>query len=148
MARQEMIQEIGLLDEDFFLFSEESDWCKRAHAKGWACAYVPNVSIHHLLGRCRAIQAHSFSEYHFHRSRLLFFLKHYPCSHAVAVAFTYIICGFWGLLFELAKLPVHLCKGKSFNQDCLPVAYAPLKAVWNVLKDRWIKPLKTRSTAR
>lgn len=148
MARQEMISDIGLLDEDFFLFSEESDWCKRAQANNWACVYVPDVSIHHLLGKCRAIQVHSFSEYHFHRSRLLFFLKHCPCLHAVAVAVIYIICGAWGLLFELAKLPVNLCMGKSFHQDCLPVAYAPMKAVWHVLKERWIKPLETRSTAR
>jgi GT2 family glycosyltransferase len=51
IARSAAIQEVGLLDEDFFMYSEEKDWCRRFHAAGWDVRHLPVMSIIHHTGR-------------------------------------------------------------------------------------------------
>jgi GT2 family glycosyltransferase len=48
MLRREMLDQIGLLDEDFFMFSEEIDLCHRAKQAGWKVVYVPEAHVIHL----------------------------------------------------------------------------------------------------
>lgn len=47
LARAEMVEAIGLLDESFFLLGEEVDWCLRAQQAGWGVGYVPGSKILH-----------------------------------------------------------------------------------------------------
>jgi N-acetylglucosaminyl-diphospho-decaprenol L-rhamnosyltransferase len=42
--------EVGLLDERFFMYSEELDWCRRFRARGWRVVYVPSAEVMHLEG--------------------------------------------------------------------------------------------------
>lgn len=51
LARREAIQAAGLLDERFFLYSEEPDLCLRIRAAGWEVRHVPIVTILHHAGR-------------------------------------------------------------------------------------------------
>ncbi len=48
LLRGEMLQEIGLFDEVFFLYFEETDLCKRAAAAGWQCWYQPQSRVVHI----------------------------------------------------------------------------------------------------
>lgn len=48
MARKAMLDEIGLLDENFFMFGEEVDLCYRAHQDGWRVCLVPSDPVLHL----------------------------------------------------------------------------------------------------
>jgi GT2 family glycosyltransferase len=50
MIRCEAFNDIGLLDERFFMYSEEKDWCYRARLKGWPVAFYPGTEIVHLHG--------------------------------------------------------------------------------------------------
>jgi GT2 family glycosyltransferase len=50
LVRREAIDEVGLLDEDFFLFSEETDWCYRFRAAGWAVLFTPDAEFVHVYG--------------------------------------------------------------------------------------------------
>ena len=50
MARAEAINDIGLLDEDFFFFGEETDWCRRFHEAGWGLRFAPVGEITHHGG--------------------------------------------------------------------------------------------------
>jgi len=47
MVRSETVEQIGLLDESFFLFLEETDWCYRMKQKGWKTYYTPDAQIIH-----------------------------------------------------------------------------------------------------
>ncbi|MBM3263390.1 MAG: glycosyltransferase family 2 protein [candidate division Zixibacteria bacterium] len=49
MVRRQMVEETGLLDERFFLYSEDVDWCLRACRAGWEVYLLPDIkAIHHL----------------------------------------------------------------------------------------------------
>jgi N-acetylglucosaminyl-diphospho-decaprenol L-rhamnosyltransferase len=50
-ARAEAIAAIGPMDERFFLYSEEIDWCLRAHQAGWDVRHLPLMTVTHHAGR-------------------------------------------------------------------------------------------------
>jgi GT2 family glycosyltransferase len=49
LLRRSMLDDIGLLDEDFFLIYEDSDLCFRAQLRGWQCCYAPEAVVYHKL---------------------------------------------------------------------------------------------------
>lgn len=51
LARREMIDEIGGLDEGYFMYFEDVDWSLRAHRAGWEVRYVPEPVVIHEVGR-------------------------------------------------------------------------------------------------
>jgi len=50
LVRREATEEVGLLDEDFFLFSEETDWCYRFRRAGWQVLFFPGAECVHVGG--------------------------------------------------------------------------------------------------
>jgi GT2 family glycosyltransferase len=48
--RSEVLQQIGLLDEGFFMYGEDLDLCYRAHQAGWKIRYIPDTQIIHFKG--------------------------------------------------------------------------------------------------
>ena len=50
LVRREAIAEVGVLDEDFFLFSEETDWCYRFRQAGWQVLFYPGAECVHVRG--------------------------------------------------------------------------------------------------
>ncbi len=49
-VRREAIEEIGLMDENFFMYAEDIDWCKRFNNAGWKVVYYPLVEALHYGG--------------------------------------------------------------------------------------------------
>lgn len=54
IARQDAIAEVGLMDERYFLYVEDTDWCRRFWEKGWKVWYVANVELVHFHERLSA----------------------------------------------------------------------------------------------
>jgi GT2 family glycosyltransferase len=50
LVRREAIDRVGPLDEDFFLFSEETDWCYRFRRAGWKVLFFPGAEFVHVGG--------------------------------------------------------------------------------------------------
>lgn len=75
MVRRSTLNEIGLLDEDFFMFSEEIDLCHRAFMAGWKVIHVPTTRVIHIKGGSTGIIAKRILM--LYRSKLQFFAKHY-----------------------------------------------------------------------
>jgi len=50
LVRREAVDAVGPLDEDFFLFSEEVDWCYRFRAAGWKVLFFPGAEFVHVGG--------------------------------------------------------------------------------------------------
>jgi len=50
LVRREAIEQIGVMDERFFMYGEETDWCYRFYKAGWKILFTPGASIIHLHG--------------------------------------------------------------------------------------------------
>jgi len=49
MVRKEAMADVGVLDEDYFIFLEETDWCFRMYKKGWKVYHVPDAEVFHFI---------------------------------------------------------------------------------------------------
>ncbi len=67
LVRRKAIDDVGLLDEQFFMYWEDADWCKRMWANGWKVAYFPKASIVHHVG-CSSGMCPLRSIIEFHKS--------------------------------------------------------------------------------
>ncbi|RKN82175.1 glycosyltransferase family 2 protein [Paenibacillus ginsengarvi] len=76
MVRREAIEQVGLLDESFFMYFEDTDWCYRIQEAGWINYYYPKTQItHYKRGSSRGRPFRI--AYEFHRAMKLFYDKHY-----------------------------------------------------------------------
>ena len=75
MVRREAIEEVGWLDEDYFLFLEETDWCYRMKEAGWKVYHVPRAEIYHFQGKSAEGRIEK-AKIEYYRSRYRFFRKH------------------------------------------------------------------------
>jgi GT2 family glycosyltransferase len=75
MVRREAIEQIGLLDETFFMYGEDLDWAKRIHEAGWKIMYYPAVQVLHI--KRAASRQNKRAQFEFVRALWLFYNKHY-----------------------------------------------------------------------
>jgi GT2 family glycosyltransferase len=50
LVRRDAVEEVGLMDEGYFMYAEEADWCYRFWRSGWRCLFTPRARIMHLEG--------------------------------------------------------------------------------------------------
>lgn len=77
MMRRETIEEVGLLDESFFIYHEELDWCCRVKDAGWKISYLPQAQIIHY--RSRSYEKGSLWIFlEGYKSWFIYLRKHFP----------------------------------------------------------------------
>jgi hypothetical protein len=75
-VRRSLLDEIGLLDEGYFMYIEDVDLCQRVHRAGYRVVYLPQVSVIHHIGRSsrtlpsRSILARHRSMWHYYKKYL------------------------------------------------------------------------------
>lgn len=89
LVRREAIARVGLLDESFFMYFEDNDWCLRIRQAGWHVIYYPKVEVTHLGGQSIAKNPGASSAYG--RSLRRFYAKHYG-----SLATGILRLGLWG----------------------------------------------------
>jgi len=72
LVRREAADAVGLFDEDFFMFSEETDWCYRFRAAGWEVYFYPGAEVVHVGGASHGGRMYEENL----RGHLRFFAKH------------------------------------------------------------------------
>ena len=93
LVRREAVAQVGLLDERFFMYCEEVDWCWRIKGAGWRIYCLPRAEVVHLGGR----SAQQFREEMFvalWRSRYQLFAKHYGPLYRRAIRLI-VAAGLW-----------------------------------------------------
>lgn len=76
MIRREVYEQVGGLDEDFFMYGEDIDWCYRIKKSGWKIYYVPSTQIIHFKGE--STRRSSVDEIRvFYDAMKIFVKKHY-----------------------------------------------------------------------
>jgi GT2 family glycosyltransferase len=74
MVREEAMGEVCILDEDYFIFLEETDWCFRMHENGWKVYHVPDARVIHLSGHSKRKSPWE-SQIEYYKSLYMFFRK-------------------------------------------------------------------------
>ncbi len=81
LVRREVINKVGLLDEAFFMYGEDIDWCYRIRKAGWKIRFYPHVVIIHKKHQSGLAHADSQLRFntqkHFYDAMKLFYNKHY-----------------------------------------------------------------------
>lgn len=77
LYRRTMLDEIGLLDEDFFMYAEDADLNWRAQRAGWKCLSVPTARVRHVAS-ATSIEGSRFKAYHLSRNKIWLLIKNVP----------------------------------------------------------------------
>jgi N-acetylglucosaminyl-diphospho-decaprenol L-rhamnosyltransferase len=106
LVRREAAEQVGWLDPDFFVYSDETDFCKRLHDAGWRILFVPQARAVHRDQLSTDAVAMRRRIVEFHRNRDLYFRKHrMPVARAL-----WRVCWTWAYLVRAAAavvLPGH-----------------------------------------
>lgn len=88
LVRRELVEEIGMLDADYFLYWEEVEWCVRARKMGWRICHVPQAKLWHKgVKQYSNYQPKPYVTYYVTRNHLYTLLKHQAPWRAYAAAF-------------------------------------------------------------
>jgi len=86
MIRRQVFESIGLMDETYFLYYEETDFCLQANRMGWECWYVPTGRVMHIAGESTGVTSREgppkrLPQYMFD-SRRYYFVKNHGWFYA------------------------------------------------------------------
>lgn len=108
MIRREVIDQVGLMDERFFLYFEENDWQKRTQEAGWTLNWLPGVSVIHVGGQSTHTSSVEYLKYLriYIDSAILFYGKHHGflinfLFRAILVSMTLINLLRWPFIYLL-----------------------------------------------
>ena len=101
LVKRDVMEDVGLWDEGYFLHCEDLDWCMRFRQKGWKILFVPDARISHALGACSQSRR-VFVEWHKHKGMLRFYRKFFRHQYP-GVLMGLVVAGIW-LRFGLAAV--------------------------------------------
>ncbi len=90
LVRQDTIKKVGTMDERFFMYGEETDWCYRFKQAGWKILFTPCAEIIHLGGQSAQKKA-TTTVVQLRKSILQFMKKHHgPLTYRIAFLLTVV----------------------------------------------------------
>lgn len=123
LYRREMLDEVGLFDEDYFIYLEDVDLSWRSQLMGWRTVYVPQARVYHVhSGTTR--EASPFKNFHLARNKVWTVVKNYPSPH------------FWLylpliLLYDMGSIPYTLLvRGDTAALRGRLAAFRRLSKIW------------------
>lgn len=91
LVRREVINQVGLLDEEYFMYGEDIDWAYRIRKAGWRIVYNPTVTVLHKKkqsGRANILRKRRVTtEIYFHTYNWLFYKKHFAATYGPVLTF-------------------------------------------------------------
>ena len=95
IVRREVLDQVGPMDERYFLYFEEVDLCRRAQLAGWECWYVPDARIVHFVGKSSGVTARGAvlqrrPRYWF-ASRRRYFVQHHGRAYAALADVAWLV---------------------------------------------------------
>jgi len=130
LIKREVFEKVGLLDEDYFLYEEDVDFCLWAARAGFKLLYVPSAKMWHKIETIPKDRTSPFILYHMARSRIIFLRKNFSWPYFL-----------YGLL-------IHLLLYTPFRFLQIILGSRSLKSVWAWLHGTWAglwQPLQSRS---
>lgn len=109
-VRKEVLDRVGLLDEQYFMYFEETELCYRIKRDGWKIYYLPNTRVIHVQHASARTSKDFFfgeREFHFYRNRLIFFRTHRSRCELVCYRMLAIISALAKLSLSALLLLIH-----------------------------------------
>jgi GT2 family glycosyltransferase len=102
LVRRAVYERVGGLDEGYFMYSEELDWCRRIKEDGWRVVYHPAARVVHHVGKSSE-QAVTARHINFQRAKLRYFRKYHGRVATVVLRLFLLGSYAWQLALEAAK---------------------------------------------
>ncbi len=102
MVPRRVIDLVGVLDEGYFMYSEELDWCRRIVDAGWRVVYFPQAKILHYIGKSSE-QAVTARHINFQRAKLRYFRKYHGRFPTIILRLFLLFNYLWQILLEALK---------------------------------------------
>ena len=112
LYRREMLDEIGLFDESFFLYCEDTDLGLRGRWAAWECLYAPNAVVEHQYSHSSG-KASALKAYYVERNRLFLAVKNLPARELLLSPFYALARYWWHVAYALRGRG----KAAEFQQD-------------------------------
>lgn len=132
LVRSETIRDVGSMDEDYFFYSEETDWCFRIKKKNWKIWYITNAEIYHLGGGS-AKRSSVIQLVRLYQGKLLYFRKNHGEFVSTLLRFGLAIGNALGVLRRLIFIN-WLDRQASFERIA-----NQSKLVWYLLRNQYPK---------
>lgn len=105
IIRRAVLEQAGLIDEQYFMYYEDTDFCLQANKAGWQCWYVPESHVVHLVGQSSGINENQRTtkrrpKYWF-EARRRYFVKNHGWLYAISADIVWIL-GF--ILWQLRRV--------------------------------------------
>jgi len=125
LYRRTMLERIGLFDEEFFLYCEDTDLGLRARWAGWKCLYAPGAVVEHRYSHS-AGRASPLKAYCVERNRLFVVVKNFPAKPLWRSPFVALVRYYWhaASVFE----------GRGAAAEFQREGNSPLRLVWFVVR--------------
>lgn len=93
LVRREVLDDVGLWDEGYFLHCEDLDWCMRLSRKDWKVMFVPDAKVTHLWKVCSRSRP-IFVEWHKHKGMMRFYRKFFRRQNS-GIMMWLVAAGVW-----------------------------------------------------
>jgi GT2 family glycosyltransferase len=104
LVRSDAVRAVGMMDEDYFMYYEETDWCYRFARQGWKMLFWPGAMIIHPDGGGHSSGTQSVRlRVQMQKSMLIFFRKHYGTLHCLLARL--LLSAYTGLRCVALTLP-------------------------------------------
>jgi GT2 family glycosyltransferase len=129
LVRREAMEQVGLLDEGYFLHCDDLDWCMRFRRAGWQILFVPDVEVVHYKGGCSGGKT-LFVEWHKHKGMVRFYRKFFRHQYPLPLM-GLVVAAVWARFGLIAAATVLRRMGGATERHEVP--QVPLSAA-EVLK--------------
>lgn len=130
LVRRQAYEEVGGLDEGYFMYSEEMDWCRQIKDAGWQIVYLPSAVVIHHEGKSSE-QIEAARHVHFQSSKVRYFRKHHGRFQGEALRCFLLLT----YVYQLGREGLKWAAGHK-----RPLRTERIRAYWQVLRSRLRPP--------
>jgi GT2 family glycosyltransferase len=127
LIRSEVLDAAGLLDEEFFIYSEEVDLCTRIRRSGWRLFWVPSAEVIHFGGQSTQ-QVLEDMFLRLYQGKILYFRKH----HSKLEVILYKLILFMATLARLALTPIAYLESSAKRREHLDLSRNYRRLLWEI----------------
>lgn len=114
LARRDALDDVGLLDEGYFMHCEDLDWCMRFRQKGWKILFVPDARMVHYKGYCSKSRP-IFVEWNKHKGMIRFYRKFFRRQYP-GLLMGLVVVGVW---LRFAAITVYYLLNRLLHRPAL-----------------------------